>query len=52
MMVVAVVIGFGLALGAFGLVDPDMYVIGLVVVLIGAIGFVVRLADRLRGAGR
>jgi hypothetical protein len=42
------VILLGVGIGAFGLLEPDMYVIGIVVVLIGMIGVAVRLVDWLR----
>jgi hypothetical protein len=44
----ALVILLGIGIGALGLLEPDMYVIGIVVVLIGGIGVLVRLADWLR----
>lgn len=42
------VVLLGLALGALGLLVPDLYVVGLVVLLIGAIGVLVRVGDRYR----
>jgi hypothetical protein len=41
-----VLLGFGL--GALGLLEPDLYVIGLLVVVIGGVGVLVRLIDWLR----
>jgi hypothetical protein len=41
-----VLLGFGLI--ALGLLEPDMYVIGIVVVLIGAIGATIRGIEWLR----
>ena len=42
------VILVGIGVGALGPLEPDMYVIGIVVVLIGMIGVLVRLIDWLR----
>jgi hypothetical protein len=39
------VVLLGLGIGALGLLLPDMYVVGLVVVVIGGVGVLVRLAD-------
>jgi hypothetical protein len=41
-----------LALGALGLLVPDLYVVGLIVLLIGGIGVLVRLGDWYRITGR
>jgi hypothetical protein len=38
---------FGVGIGALGLVEDDLYVIGLVIMLIGAIGVLVRITDWL-----
>ena len=38
----------GAGIGALGLLEPDMYVIGIVIVIIGAIGATVRAVDWLR----
>jgi multisubunit Na+/H+ antiporter MnhG subunit len=46
------VVLLGLALGALGLLLPDMYVVGLIVILIGGIGVLVRLGDWYRSSGR
>ena len=45
------VVLLGLALGALGLLLPDMYVVGLIVILIGGIGVLVRLGDWYRTSG-
>jgi hypothetical protein len=42
------VVLLGLGLGALGLLLPDMYVVGLIVVLIGGIGVLVRLGESFR----
>jgi hypothetical protein len=42
----------GLGLGALGLLLPDMYVVGLIVLVIGGIGVLVRLGDRYQARGR
>ena len=42
----------GLGIGALGLLVPDLYVVGLIVILIGGIGVLVRLADWYRTSGR
>ena len=33
----------GVGIGALGLVQPDMYVVGLIVLVVGVVGVVVRL---------
>jgi hypothetical protein len=35
-------------IGALGLLEPDLYVIGIVIVIIGAIGVAIRAVDWLR----
>jgi hypothetical protein len=45
---VLVVLLLGLGLGALGLVAADMYAVGAIVLLIGAIGVLVRGADLWR----
>jgi hypothetical protein len=42
------VVLLGLGLVALGLIEPDMYVIGIVVVLIGAIGVTIKGIEWLR----
>jgi hypothetical protein len=42
----------GLGIGALGLLVPDLYVVGLIVILIGGIGVLVRLGDWYRTSGR
>ena len=42
------VVFLGLGLGALGLLEPDLYVIGLLVVLVGGVGVLVRLVDWAR----
>jgi hypothetical protein len=42
------VVLLGLGLGALGLLEPDLYVIGLLVVLVGGVGVLVRLVDWVR----
>ncbi|WP_433505469.1 hypothetical protein ACQP04_02555 [Pseudonocardia halophobica] len=42
------VVLLGLALGALGLLLPDLYVVGLIVLLIGGIGVLVRVGDWYR----
>jgi hypothetical protein len=39
------VVLLGLAIGALGLLLPDMYIVGLLVISIGGIGVLVRLGD-------
>ncbi|MCE0762238.1 hypothetical protein LWC35_04815 [Pseudonocardia kujensis] len=46
------VVLFGLGLGALGLLLPDLYVVGLVVLLVGGIGVLARLGDWYRITGR
>lgn len=38
----------GLGMGAFGLLEEDMYAIGAVVALVGAIGVLVRAVEWVR----
>ena len=48
-MIAAVLVTvLGLGMGAFGLLDDDMYVIGALVAFIGAIGVLVRAVEWLR----
>jgi hypothetical protein len=46
----------GVGIGALGLVENDLYLVGLVIMLIGVIGVLVRVTDwlshRERGLGR
>jgi hypothetical protein len=42
------VVVLGLGIGALGLLLPDMYVVGLIVIFIGGIGVLVRLGDWYR----
>lgn len=42
------VVLLGVGIGALGPLEPDMYVIGLVVLLIGAVGVAVRGMEWLR----
>lgn len=46
MAAVVAVIGLGIGIGALGLVEADMYVVGLVVLVIGAVGVLVALGYR------
>lgn len=46
------VVLLGLGIGALGLLVPDMYLVGLVVLVIGGIGVLVRLGDWYRCSGR
>jgi hypothetical protein len=46
------VVLLGLGIGALGLLVPDMYVVGLVVLFIGGIGVLVWLGDWYRCRGR
>jgi hypothetical protein len=50
-LAIAVVL-LGVGIGALGLVIPDFYVVGLVVMVIGAVGVLVRLGDRFSPARR
>jgi hypothetical protein len=36
----------GVGIGALGLLVPDLYVVGLVVLVIGGVGVLVRLGER------
>ena len=45
MIAAGLVFLFGVGIGALGLVEDDLYVIGLVIMLIGAIGVLVRITD-------
>jgi hypothetical protein len=38
----------GVGIGALGLLEPDLYVIGIVIVIVGALGVAIRAVDRLR----
>lgn len=44
-----VLAGFGI--GVVGMVVPDLYVVGLLVIIIGGIGVLVRLVDWFRVLG-
>jgi hypothetical protein len=46
------VVVLGLGIGAFGLLLPDLYIVGLIVIVIGGIGVLVRLGDWYRTSGR
>jgi hypothetical protein len=46
------VVLLGLGLGALGLLLPDMYVVGLIMIFIGGIGVLVRLGDWYRTSRR
>jgi hypothetical protein len=48
MIAAGVVFLLGAGLTALGLVSPTMYDIGIVVMLLGAVGFAVRTIDWLR----
>jgi hypothetical protein len=52
MVPAVVVMVLGLGLGALGLLLPDMYVVGLIVLVIGGIGVLVRLGDWYQARGR
>ncbi|WP_346278368.1 hypothetical protein [Pseudonocardia sp.] len=47
MIAAATVFWVGVGIGALGLVEDDLYVIGLVIMLIGGIGILVRITDWL-----
>jgi hypothetical protein len=47
MVAAGLVFVVGVGIGALGLVEDDLYVIGLVIMLIGAIGVLVRITDWL-----
>lgn len=51
MIAAAVVFWLGVGIGALGLVEDDMYVVGLVIMLIGVIGVLVRITDWLSSRG-
>jgi hypothetical protein len=42
------VLVLGLGIGALGLVEDDLYVVGIIVVVIGGVGVLVRLVDGWR----
>lgn len=42
------VVMLGIVIGVLGLVEQDLYVIGLVIVFIGGVGVLVRLSEWLR----
>jgi hypothetical protein len=46
------VVFLGLGIGALGPLLPDLYVVGLIMILIGGIGVLVRLGDWYRTSGR
>lgn len=46
------VVLLGVGIGALGVVEPDMYVVGILVVLIGGVGVLVRLVDWVRWVRR
>jgi hypothetical protein len=52
MVSVVLVMVVGLGLGALGLLLPDMYIVGLIVLVIGGIGVLVRLGDWYQARGR
>jgi hypothetical protein len=52
MFAAMLVVLLGLVIGASGLLVPDMYLIGLVVLFIGGIGVLVGLVDWYRCSGR
>lgn len=47
MRAVTVVIAAGVALGALGLVEDEMYTVGAIVVFIGVMGLIIRLGEML-----
>jgi hypothetical protein len=47
----ALVFWVGVGIGALGLVADDLYVIGLLIMLVGVIGVLVRVSDWLSGGG-
>jgi hypothetical protein len=47
MRAVTVVIAAGVALGALGLVEDEMYMVGAIIVFIGVMGLIVRLGEIL-----
>jgi hypothetical protein len=47
MIAAGLVFLFGIGIGALGLVENTLYVIGLLIMLIGAIGVLVRITDWL-----
>lgn len=49
---VIVVVLLGVGIGALGLVIADLYVVGLVVLVIGGVGVLVGLGERISSAGR
>jgi hypothetical protein len=51
MLSALLVVLLGLGLGALGLLIPDMYVVGLLVIFIGGIGVLVWLGDWYRSRG-
>jgi hypothetical protein len=52
MLSAVLVMVLGLGLGALGLLLPDMYVVGLIVLVIGGIGVLVRLGDWYQARSR
>ena len=47
MRAVTIVIAAGVALGALGVVEDEMYMVGAIIVFIGVMGLVVRLGEML-----
>jgi len=47
MIAAGLVFLFGIGIGALGLVENTLYVVGLLIMLIGAIGVLVRITDWL-----
>jgi hypothetical protein len=52
MLSAVLVMVLGLGLGALGLLLPDMYVVGLIVLVIGGIGVLVWLGDWYQARAR
>jgi len=48
MMVAVLVVLAGLAVGVLGLMVPDLYVVGLLILIVGGVGVLVRFIDLLR----
>lgn len=47
MRAVSLVILLGLVIGALGLVAADLYIVGLLILFLGAVGLAVAAGDRL-----
>lgn len=48
MIALGVVLLLGVGIGALGLVESDLYIVGALLLFVGGVGVLVRLADLIR----